>query len=292
MMKGIFWNSQENRLRVLWRLVLHMLLIFLISIFFSIVLDSLYFLLLGSFNSDNRIPGLLKIFENHWINAMVFPGGMLLIILAATMISGRCLDRRKFKDFGFHFSKAWWLDLTFGLTLGAVLMGLIFLFGWGIGSIQITGFMQSFSGRGQILPEFLQGLIFYILVGFYEELLYSCACGFFCCFWFAACGQSQCFLDQHDEYHVGGHFSWAWDDPDGESFDLDRAAYHLEFLPGQCVWVPGQRNAYWGNLDRNQVGGIRMVNRRRIWTGSRVDGVGRDADWQPVDGVMGSQEQE
>jgi len=102
---------------------------------------------------------------------MVFPGGMLLIILAATMISGRCLDRRKFKDFGFHFSKAWWLDLTFGLTLGAVLMGLIFLFGWGIGSIQITGFMQSFSGRGQILPEFLQGLIFYILVGFYEELL-------------------------------------------------------------------------------------------------------------------------
>ena len=169
--KRIFWNGQERRLRALWRLVLHMLLIFLISIIFSIALESLYFLLLGSFNSDIRILSFLEIFENPWVNAVVFPGGMLLIILAATMISGRWVDRRKFKDFGFHFSRAWWLDLAFGLTLGAMLMGLVFLFGWVTGSIQITGFMQSFSGRGQFLSEFFQGLIFYIMVGFYEELL-------------------------------------------------------------------------------------------------------------------------
>ena len=95
----------------------------------------------------------------------------MLIILAVTLISSRWLDRRKFIDFGFHFSRAWWLDFAFGLTLGAMLMGLMFLFGWGTGSIQITGFMKSFSGRGQFLPEFFQGLILYLMVGIYEELL-------------------------------------------------------------------------------------------------------------------------
>ncbi len=36
-------------------------------------------------------------------------------------------DRRPFEDYGFHFSREWWLDLAFGFLLGAFTLTAVFL---------------------------------------------------------------------------------------------------------------------------------------------------------------------
>lgn len=92
-------------------------------------------------------------------------------VLLATWLVGRFIDRRKvLTDFGLRLDGSWWLDLGFGLALGAVLMALIFLvelaFGWVTVTDTLTGY-QGFS-----FPVAFTGqLIVFLCVGIYEEVL-------------------------------------------------------------------------------------------------------------------------
>jgi membrane protease YdiL (CAAX protease family) len=104
----------------------------------------------------------------------------LLLRPVSVWLAGFFPDRRRFSDFGVHVNPDWWLDLGFGLALGAVLMGLIFTVEVAAGWITVTGTLQ-----GQ-LPALLPGipmpsvplgvgmlasLLVFVAVGIGEEFL-------------------------------------------------------------------------------------------------------------------------
>ena len=97
------------------------------------------------------------------------------IALGTLWLAGRHLDHRKFKDYGFHFSKRWWLDFVFGLVLGTLLFCIVFLFERAMGWVKVVGYFQNqrdgYAGMPFVIP-LIMGLVFYIIVGLYEEILF------------------------------------------------------------------------------------------------------------------------
>jgi membrane protease YdiL (CAAX protease family) len=113
----------------------------------------------------------LQAVMSTWLSLVIVPVATLLAIVIVTYLVGHFIDKRRFKDFGFRFSRTWWRDLLFGLFLGALLMGMIFLIGWQTGQYEITGYFQSRMGGISFLTGFIQTLILFLCVGIYEELL-------------------------------------------------------------------------------------------------------------------------
>ena len=90
-------------------------------------------------------------------------------ITASCYLAARFLDKRPFKSLGLELSPRWWQDLLFGLGLGAVLLAAIFIIELGLGWIRIDAL--PFLHLIQFIPRILVAALFYISVGFYEELL-------------------------------------------------------------------------------------------------------------------------
>lgn len=170
-----FWNPNEQRLRAFWRLVLHTILLLLLTSTFTIGLMLLAILLdlASGANLGDILSGTspIALVEAPWVTLLIVPLGTLFGVLLATFLSGRWFDRRPFKKFGIRLSKVWFVDFGFGLGLGALLMGLIFLVGWLTGSLRVTGFFEVYNQDTRFLGGFLLSLVFFICVGIYEELL-------------------------------------------------------------------------------------------------------------------------
>jgi membrane protease YdiL (CAAX protease family) len=111
------------------------------------------------------------------IDLMNRPPATLLLELATVLITfgtvwlaGRILDRRRFVDFGFHFSTRWWMDLGFGLFLGAFLMGAVFLLELFAGWITVEDFLVTETPGEYFFPAILIPAVFFLCVGVTEEL--------------------------------------------------------------------------------------------------------------------------
>ena len=171
----IFSNQEEKRLRALWRIGIHILVVSTLTTAFTLGLMLITLVgdaILGM-GLAHRLMGVeaISLSQVPLILMVVVSAAAGLGILLGTFLLGKFIDRRPFRDFGLRFSKAWWVDFAFGLALGAVLMGLIFAFGWLTGNFRIIGFFESFSDGLGFFSGFLQGLFIYLLVGVYEELL-------------------------------------------------------------------------------------------------------------------------
>ncbi len=99
-------------------------------------------------------------------------GGLIsgIILIGSVYLAGRFVDRRSFADFGQVLSRKWWLELLFGLALGAGLMLVIFLIELAFGWVTIT---ETFATRGLDYPfglAILGPLVLFVAVGYYEEL--------------------------------------------------------------------------------------------------------------------------
>ena len=147
----LLWSPAERRLRALWRLILHTLLIAALGL---------------------AAVSLIPVDSMAWAGAFAGYLPMALpavAIVAGTLLAARFLDRRPISDLGLQFTPAWWRDLAFGLLLGAILMLLIFVLELAMGWITVDGFFTSGS-----MP-FWSGILFFLIlflgVGVYEELL-------------------------------------------------------------------------------------------------------------------------
>ena len=145
---NIFWNTNQNRLRAGWRFLIYLILFFMLTIGKDV--------LISSFNSA-PLPKAIAYLT-------YLAGGLVL-----TWWMARFIDRRSFVDFGFHFDRTWWLDLGFGLLLGAFLMTGIFLSMKLAGWILITGYASTTSGLPISLAFLLQVLMFTV-ISINEEL--------------------------------------------------------------------------------------------------------------------------
>jgi len=171
MISSLFINPQEHRLRAGWRLLLHAAFYFGLVLFGTMlvgVVAGIGLLLSGADMTDpNVIAGLAT---NPLIRVA---SGLisLFVIFLSYWIFARWIDRRPFADFGFHLKASWWIDLGFGLFLGAFLMVLIFAVEMLAGWITIDGFFESTSPGTPFLLAVIADLILFLCVGIYEEML-------------------------------------------------------------------------------------------------------------------------
>jgi membrane protease YdiL (CAAX protease family) len=175
---SVFWNREQRRLRTFWRLVLQ-------SIYFAALLVVLgtpviaVTVLLASAAQSGAPPVPLSSPALLGILAVILAPIELLLRAASVWLASLFPDRRKFSDFGLHLNLNWWINLGFGLALGAFLMTLIFAVEAGAGWITVTGTLRSqFPDLlpGGSLPNLpfgvavLFSLILFTAVGVGEEL--------------------------------------------------------------------------------------------------------------------------
>jgi len=164
---GVFWNREERRLRALWRLGLSIVLFGVLTVALGIGFQL--------FAIRSAIVGVLSgVVPESTVSAVLRVVGLLVTAAGAVLavwVAGRFLDRRPFRAFGFRFDRGWWLDLGFGLALGAGLMTAIFLVELVAGWITITGTALSSLGAG-VAIELLVALVLFVVVGIYEELVF------------------------------------------------------------------------------------------------------------------------
>jgi membrane protease YdiL (CAAX protease family) len=174
--QSLFWNPVENRLRAFWRLVLQLLFLLAIGVPFAI----LFGLFAAAFLSATQsiTPDQLSdpLFLQQVISSMpIFVLLSALVsffaILGSVWLAGRLLDHRSLADFGFHINRSWWIDLAFGLFLGAFLMLAIFLVELAAGWVLMTGAFVTANSSTPFALAILGPLFSFIFVGIYEELI-------------------------------------------------------------------------------------------------------------------------
>ena len=148
-----FWNKQEGRLRAFWRLLLQLVIAIIITTVLEIAFSA----------SPGGRPVFSAVLSEQNIASLGF--------VISVWLAARFLDRRPFTDLGFRFNKAWWLEIGFGLALGALIVVGMFLTEWANGWMIIT---DTFYTAGTGLPFALVivlSLVTFVGVGLFEELL-------------------------------------------------------------------------------------------------------------------------
>ena len=148
LISGIFWNGEENRLRLLWRLVIYSTSLSLVVALFSVFLG----------------------ISNVLSNTLLLSYDTLLGVLITTIFVGKWVDHRRLSDFGLFPTQVWWKEFFFGLALGAFLMSLVFLIGLLTGTMTIEGYFQR-TQQTAFIPGLLRAVGFYVAVGIYEEVM-------------------------------------------------------------------------------------------------------------------------
>lgn len=131
----ILWNRSESRLRALWRLLITVLLGFFgLGVLRLLALFVIAFLLVPTtqipLGALGNVQELTQAINTAFARFPLLVGIRWLIVLVlvglAVVLIARFIDRRPWRDYGFHFNVAWWRDLGFGVFLGLALMGAIF----------------------------------------------------------------------------------------------------------------------------------------------------------------------
>ena len=160
--KWIFWNGEEERVRAGWRMLLQLVMLVALLWVGQFALDRL----LAAFIPNPTNAGVATIEVASFAVQLLSQ----VTIVASVWLAGRWLDRRPFRDFGFHFNSRWWGDFAFGLALGAALMAAVFLVEWAAGWVEVTGFFVTHEGGLPFLPGIALPLIGYVAVGIAEEV--------------------------------------------------------------------------------------------------------------------------
>ncbi len=152
MIKQIFYNASERRIRSFWRLLLTGVLSFIGVIICSIA---------------------IQLFVGRPLIVMLVGAPVTLgLVVGCVTIGGRFLDRRKLEDFGLHLERRWFTDLAFGLALGLMLVT-------GIVAVELmAGWSSQLAQAHRLYPEEPRTLelatlvVLFLCVGIYEELAF------------------------------------------------------------------------------------------------------------------------
>ncbi|MGD8998444.1 MAG: CPBP family intramembrane metalloprotease [Anaerolineae bacterium] len=173
--KTLVWNSEQRRLRTLWRLIGQLIIMSAISIFVEGAVGVYAFgrLLSRESISPDQLsdPQIVQRLVMETPLLMMLSGiGVALSLTISVWLAGRFLDRRPFASFGFHLDRDWWIDFGFGLGLGTSLMLVIFLVELAAGWVNVNGTLVTTGPDASFLPAILVPLVTFLAVGLYEEL--------------------------------------------------------------------------------------------------------------------------
>src|SRR5262245_2505658 len=164
---SIFWNGDEGRLRVGWRLVVQAaLMVVLGAIPIVAIAEPLTVL--------HRRGIFLPAYGHHAydqvVNIIVGPL-MAAGVIASVAIARRRLDHRSMATLGVTIDRRWWAGLACGFAVGAFVMGLVFAVEFACGWVEVTG---AFAVDAAVVPLGLAltfSLVKCLCVGHYEEFV-------------------------------------------------------------------------------------------------------------------------
>lgn len=165
-LKNVFWDGDQNRVRALWRLIGQIILLILITLPIQATIGIVALMIRTSQGGATFSP--MSLLESPAVLALA-SFGILIALLLSVWLAGRILDRRPFASFGFHLGRDWWIDLGFGLSLGAFLMLLIFLIELLAGWVTVTGTLVTSNPDAPFILVILGPLLVFLAVGIYEE---------------------------------------------------------------------------------------------------------------------------
>ena len=125
----VFWDENSSRLRVGWRLIIQFILLVIFLACFGFLAVQF-----GDRVPRDPLDESITILDS---------AAALLSIALSVWLAGRFVDRRRFADFGFRLGWSWWLDLAFGVALGALLQAGIFVIEIASGWAAVTGVFWS-----------------------------------------------------------------------------------------------------------------------------------------------------
>ena len=152
--KNIFWNTEQARLRAGFRILIQL---------------TVFFILMKGLAALFGVPGEITGNMSLWIYLAV-AAVRLFRVLISVWLSGRFLDHRPFADFGLRLNKKWWQDLGFGLGLGILLIGGVFLIELAAGWVTISDTFHTANSESSFILKLIVFLILFVCVGFSEEL--------------------------------------------------------------------------------------------------------------------------
>jgi uncharacterized protein len=153
-MKGLFWNRREARLRAGWRVVLF------------VVASGVALLALAG-PGRRVLGGLLPVVYANVVEIVV----LVLLIGVFLWMAARWLDHRPIVDYGFRLSPAWWLDLGFGLALGAFLVAGIYALTLANGWVKVTDTLVSPPGQ-PFIAAILADVVLVVGIACWEEIVF------------------------------------------------------------------------------------------------------------------------
>jgi uncharacterized protein len=150
----IFWIAGENRLRLLWRLLIFSIILGIsIMLMTPIVMAVLFF----------KVQGDAFLFLNAVATAIP--------ITAAVFFTRRLIDHRSIASLGLVTGRKAAGDLLFGVILSALIISGIFLLEWAFGWVKFPeSILGNISAPG-LIGSMLLACLTYFLVGWGEELL-------------------------------------------------------------------------------------------------------------------------
>jgi uncharacterized protein len=148
--KNIFYNSDERRVRTLIR----------IPLFFAVFILAMLLQRMALSPLRDVVP---------YFRLISAPVSVILFSFVI-WFTARFIDRRKIADYGIFYSKEWVLDFVFGLLLGIFLISFVFVFEYSLGWITIVDYCYAANDKNFILA-LLESVFLYIYVGYYEETL-------------------------------------------------------------------------------------------------------------------------
>ena len=148
----IFMSPDQPRLRAGWRLLLHIILLFIFGIIISIVAGFVGFV-------DESSTSIL----NQILNFIVITGSVY--------VARRWLDKKSFESLGLKLSTQTLFDILAGIAITFVQMGLIYILMLGLGWLTFEGFAWEFDPINVVISGVVTAFVVFIFVGWNEELL-------------------------------------------------------------------------------------------------------------------------
>lgn len=146
-MTNPFWNAEEQRMRALWRIIMHFILMILLIVGF------------GAVDAALDLPD------------SVGRSTQGIAIALSVLLAARLFDNRGMAGLGLSIDKDWWKAWAFGVLAAFVVQAMMFGVQIGAGWITFKGFGWERGGSLDFLLEITWYFILMMAVGFYEEML-------------------------------------------------------------------------------------------------------------------------
>ena len=166
-----FLDGSTGRLRALWRLgIQYWAYWVLVQLFFGLLVVPLLLAVWGGPNGSDGLDTSVSSDYYAVVPLLSRVAGLAVAILTV-WLAGRFLDRRPFSAFGFRLGAGWWLDLLFGMVLGALLITAVFLVELGLGWVEVTGSFETHGGAPFLIAILFPAATF-LCVGISEETVF------------------------------------------------------------------------------------------------------------------------